>query len=142
MKIPGSISRDFSRINEWSVKNSKTFSPFDFVFLAGNIELLISYSSLFDPVILEYKMGIYLADRFDEESYCLWAKEGYDEKEIQRVMNHLHMQSLSQDDSYSPRVMDFAANTLAGIWRKTLPRGTSVEVVGLGTEDVAVTFWT
>lgn len=142
MKIDDSIALEFNRINEWSEKNSKRFSPFDFVFLAGNIELLVSYSSLFNPHIVTHRGGIYLADRFDEYIYDLWVEKGYGEREIQRVMNHLHIQSMSQGDNYSPRVLGFAANTLAEVWRKTLPKEASVEVVGLGSEDVAVTFWT
>ena len=139
MTADNSIFSRLADVRAW--EGGESLSPLDFVALEGKPSLLFAYASLLDPALEEVDGRFFLANRFSKENLTLWAAEGVVGADAQRVINHLHMTYLMQDDCEDQEVLDAAATIISRIWEKTLPAGSRVEIVERGTISVSVTFF-
>jgi hypothetical protein len=133
----------FSRLPDvraWQ-REHRPLSPLDFVALEGRPSLLFAYSSLLDPDLENVDGRFFLSNRFDRELLDNWEAKGVKGAEAQRVINHIHMSYLMQDECSDVEILDAAAVAVSNTWRKTLPAGVTVEIIGAQTEDVSVTFF-
>lgn len=140
MTADNSIFSRLADVRAWEA-GAKSVSPLDFVALEGKPSLLFAYASLLDPALEEVDGIFFLATGFSKELVTTWAEEGVVGANAQRVINHIHMTYLMQDDCQDQEVLDAAATIISSIWKKTLPAGVRVEIVEPGTISVAVTFF-
>ena len=84
---------------------------------------------------------VFLASRFEVASFDAWRNRGLELREIQRVMNHVHVSTVLQNQDVSDAVAREVARVLAAVWTRTLgAEGLEVECFGESFHDAAVTF--
>lgn len=127
--------------NRWkSGAQGASFSLLDFVCCVCTPDLLLGFAELFSPELVLHDGAYFIASRFDERTYEAWKNRGTKLREIQRVMNHIHMSTLLQREEVSLNVAREAAEAVASIWTLVFrDSGLSGEVVGEEFEDLAVT---
>lgn len=114
----------------------------DYVGFVSTPDLLFGFAELFFPDLVVHEGRRFLASGFSIDTYEQWLNAGRTPEEIQRVMNHLHISTLLQQQNVSDEVAVEAARIVAQVWFRTLgPEGVAVESGGAGLEDAAVTFF-
>jgi hypothetical protein len=117
-------------------------SPIDFVGFVATPELFFGFAELFCPALVERNGGVFLAAGFSDEILGAWLAKGISVIEAQRVMNHVHISTLIQNQSISDELAVEIAEHLAQIWNLTLaPYAAVGERVGVGFADAAATFY-
>lgn len=144
MQLPKAISLQLMSVREWSQSTggSREISLFDYPALVGTPDLFFGFAELFCPTLVEHHGGCFLAAKFSEPTFDLWEQKGVGIVEIQRVMNHVHVSTLLQNQSVSDELAVQVAQHLATIWSLTLqPLGVSAEAFGERLDDAAATLY-
>lgn len=144
MRPNRSIIAQLANFNEWSKTGPEpaTISLLDYVGFVATPDLLFGFAALFWPDLIVHDGLRFLASGFSAEAYDDWKRTGKAPQEVQRVMNHLHVSTLLQQQVVSDEVAVEAARVIATIWSRTLgPEGLVAEAVGGGLDDAAVTFF-
>ncbi|MBK9260712.1 MAG: hypothetical protein IPM54_12950 [Polyangiaceae bacterium] len=117
-------------------------SLIDYVGFVATPDLLFGFASLFWPDLIVHEERRFLASGFSPALYEQWRAKGLNSREIQRVMNHVHISTLFQNQQISDEIAVEAARLLATTWSRTLgPEGLAAEAVGSNLDDAAVTFF-
>lgn len=120
-----------------------TVSLLDYVGFVGTPDLLVAFAELFLPQLIEHDGSKFLAAGFQASTYDAWKKSGLSASDVQRVMNHLHVSTLIQNQDVSDTMAVEIARSIAIIWNRTLlPEKVQAEAVGTTFDDAAVTFYT
>jgi hypothetical protein len=83
------------------------------------------------PELIQHDGLRFLSSRFSEETYEAWLQKDLTPKEIQKVINHIHISTLLQGQEVSDEAAAEAAKVIGIIWRRTLGAdGPEVEVWG------------
>lgn len=119
-----------------------TVTLVDYVGLVGTPDLLFAYAALFWPDLIVHDGLRFLASGFTTHAYEQWRGAGRTPEETQRVMNHIHVSTLFQQQVVSDEAAVEAARFIAQVWCRTLgPDGLTAEAEGMGLSDAAVTFF-
>lgn len=122
--------------------NPEAFTLLDYVGCIATVDKVLAFAELFSPEILVHKGRHFLASGFSQEIYEEWVKAGKGTEDIQRVMNHIHISTLLQDQEVTDEAALKVARVISEIWSKTLSSyGLQVEAIGAGFHDAAVTFF-
>lgn len=127
----------------WEEANpdSAPVSLLDYISLAGKLDYLFAYAELFMPTLVTHNGRRFIASKFSVEVYDDWVKTGASLRDIQCVMNHIHISSLAQDSTLSDQAAVEAASVIATIWKRTLGAdGLTVVTEGSDAMDASVTF--
>ncbi len=118
MKIKSSIIRQLSDFSAWRLVSPKgpNFSLLDYISCVGTPDLLFAFSELFCPELVFHEGDYFLEDRFNADVYRSWKNKLTDSVEIQRVMNHVHISTIFQEQDVSNEVAVQAARVIADIW--------------------------
>jgi hypothetical protein len=125
-------------------KGSRTtlVSLLDYVGFIATLDMVFAFAELFQPELVVHEGRRFLASGFTQATYDGWVQKGTSPKEIQRVMNHIHISTLIQNQEVSDEAACEAAQAIALIWSRTLgPEGLQVEAIGDDFMDAAVTFF-
>jgi hypothetical protein len=144
MKFEFDVRSQLANLNAWSSANPKVapVSLFDYAGLTASPDTLFSFAEFFLPELVEWQGRKFLASRFDHTVYAAWQSKLKSGREIQRVMNHIHISWLLQNDEISDELAVAAAGAIRDIWQRTLgPEGLISESLGRGLEDASVTFF-
>lgn len=127
-------------LQKWK-RSGKTvdFRLIDYVFCVGTPDLLFGYAELLVPELIEQDGALFIAERFDQDTYHSWMSRLNDQVAVQRVMNHLHLSSLLQDQEVSDNVAREAAIRIASVWSRVFAeKGLVGEVYGSTLDDLEV----
>jgi len=106
---------------QWKKSNNGDFSIFDYLGAVGNMELVIALTKLFYPDVVEHEGGIFLAETFQPEIYEQWKAQLENMNEIERVMNHLHLDDLFSDvEEVGIENLYYLGQTLQKMWELRL----------------------
>ncbi len=107
---------------KWRAINGESFSMFDYIFASSHVEIAIAYTKVFWPDFFEYKGGYFLKDIFDESIYQQWEEKLKGNiSEIEKVINHLHIEDLFQDtESFSQQNILYLGSIIAEMWSARL----------------------
>lgn len=144
MRLKDSIIRELSGVRAWSQTGAdgKTISLLDYVCFTATPDMFFGFAALFYPELITHEGRRFLASGFTVAAYDAWAQQGRTANEIQRVLNHLHVSTLIQNQELSDEVAVEIARVVAHIWARTLgPEGLVVEALGSTFVDAAVTFF-
>jgi hypothetical protein len=128
----------------WSATGAASgpISLIDYVGFIATLDSLFAFAALFFPDLVVHDGLRFLASGFSSTTYEAWLKEGRSGHDIQRVLNHLHICSLLQQQEVSDEAAVEAARIIAEIWTRTLgPEGLTVVTSGSTLSDAAVTFF-
>lgn len=144
MRPNDSVMAQLADFDAWSRSGPQgaEISLIDYVGFVATPDLLFGFASLFWPDLIVYQGLRFLASGFSPALYEQWRGKGLDSREIQRVMNHVHVSTLFQNQQISDETAVEAARILATIWSRTLgPEGLATEAVGSSLDDAAATFF-
>jgi hypothetical protein len=140
--VPDAIAAELESLKQWSSGSGAKLSSFDFVGLVATPDLFFAFSELLQPEITEYGGGSFIASRFSPSVFGLWQERGTELRDIEKVMNHVHVSWIVQNQSISDQMAIAIAERLAEVWRLTLSRyDVEVSAIGDGLMDAAATFW-
>ena len=141
MRVNRQTLDELREYSKWkSSSSSGEFSLFDFICCVATPDLLFGFAEVFYPELVLHNGAYFIESRFDETTFEAWTKKGTELREIQRVMNHIHMSTLLQGQGVSPDVARAAAEAVASTWTRVFhDRDLVGEVIGEGLEDLAVT---
>ena len=72
-----------------------TITLLDYVGFIATPDAFFGFAALFWPDTLVHEGHVFLASRFEVASFDAWRDRGLELREIQRVMNHVHVSSCS-----------------------------------------------
>lgn len=139
--------QDLRRYIEWSNNGNvqlELYAEFN-----TNKDILISHIKFLWPDFVVYE-GKVFRDGFNIENYKRWKKKyNNNVEEIERVMNHIHLQEgLLQNlpESLSDKNLEYVSSMLVKMWKAALSSqfpNRSFEVIGDKQEngDYLITFW-
>ena len=144
MRPSASIIAKLADFQEWckTGADKSPISLLDYVGFVASPDLVFGFAELFCPDLIVHEGLHFLGSGFSADVYEQWLRAGRNPREIQRVMNHVHVSTLLQHQVVSDDVAAEVARVVAAIWSRTLgPDGLVAEVVGSNLDDAAVTFF-
>lgn len=110
---------DFQR---WKKANSDDFSLWDYLFGVSSVEVALAFTKLFWPDFVEHEGGIFLSEAFNSQIYERWkAQMGNDIAEIEKVMNHQHIDDiLPGAENVSTENLFYLGQAIAQMWESRL----------------------
>jgi hypothetical protein len=143
MRPNNSVMAQLADFEAWSKSGPQptTITLIDYIGFVATPDLFFGFAALFRPELIVYQGARFLASGFSEELYEQWRSKGLNSRDIQRVLNHVHISTLFQNQSVSDETAVEAARILASIWSYTLgSEGLVAEAVGTNLESAAATF--
>jgi len=141
VRIKDSVMADLEDFQAWSANGPAPIDLLDYVGFIAKPDYVFAFAALLMPELVTHEGHRFMASRFSIETYDSWRAKGATPREIQRVMNHLHVQTLVQGQEVSDEVATEVARVIGAIWERTLgPEGLVVEVIGGDYFELAVTF--
>jgi hypothetical protein len=140
--FPSKILGMLKDYNSWSRSETelKTISIFDYLCFTATPDALFAFASLFFIELIKYEDGLFIKERFDEAVYGEWKKRLDSVAEIQRVMNHIHIRQIFQNQVISDELAFESAKLIQNIWSRTFESdGLKAEVHGKTSQDISVT---
>jgi len=144
VRSPAEILQELDAFKAWSRSGppGSQISPIDFIGFIATPDLFFGFVGLFCPEVVQRRGGVFLASGFTDEALDAWLRKGTTLREAQRVMNHIHVSTLIQDQVVSDELAIEIADHLASIWNLTLGGHSVVaERIGTGAVDAATTFY-
>lgn len=127
---------DFNSWNEGQPQDR--ISIFDYLCFNATPDLLFGFAALFFCELIKVEGHWFIQSRFDHESYERWKNKGLDVVEIQRVMNHIHIRSLLQQQPLDDSLAMACAQLIKRAWDQVHKEKMMVAEVH-GGEDISVT---
>jgi hypothetical protein len=143
VRIEKSILTQLQDFQRWASTgaSSGAASLLDYVGFVGTLDGLFAHAELFYPERVIHNGRQFLASGFTPQLYDDWISRGLRPKEVQRVLNHVHVSTLLQNQAVTDEAAVEVAKVIAHIWNRTLgPEGVIVESAGATFADAAVTF--
>lgn len=144
MRLPPDIVEQLSDFKAWSGTGAQSgeVTLLDYVGFTATPDALFGFAALFQPDLVVHEEHHFLASGFSVKTFDGWRANGFALRDVQRVMNHLHVAALLQNSEVSDRLAVEAARVIADIWKRTLgPEGLDVAYFGTTLHDAAVTFY-
>jgi hypothetical protein len=117
------------------------FTLLDFLGCVGTPDLLYAVAELFWPSLVEFGGRHFIAAHFSKELYRDWKTRLGSEREIQKIMNHIHMRAVLPDDVDDDVAVDLAM-MIAKFWSQVFAGlGIVAEASGEDAESAAVTLY-
>ncbi|MEV0731776.1 hypothetical protein [Polymorphospora sp. NPDC050346] len=147
---PGNIARPlpafFTAWRDGWGPQAAAWVPVDFLNQASSLPATIAAGWLFNPGTVEYRSGIFLADRFDATTVDSWFERYPQEPgRIEAVVNQWALDDMFANCDLTPYedALPTLARDIAACWRAVLAqrypgRAIQVEIA----DGPAVTFWT
>lgn len=99
-------------------QESTKFGLISYVTCVATPDLLFAFAELLAPDLVEYRGSYFIAERFDESIYDEWRSKLSDPRDIERVVNHVHISTLFQDQDVPDEVAVAAARLIADAWTR------------------------
>lgn len=144
MRPKDSVMSQLHDFQAWSTAGAAPgpVSLLDYVGFIATLDSLFGFVALFLPDLVVHEGLRFLASGFSKETYEAWVREGKSPQEIQRVLNHVHISMLLQQEEVTDEAAVEAARVIAEIWSRTLgAEGLIAEAVGSSCADAAITFY-
>ena len=141
MKVDAEIERNLTDYQGWNAGESE-FGFLDYTCCVATPDLFFGFSELLVPELVEHEGEWFRAEKFDRKTHEDWKRALADPLAIQKVMNHIHLSTLFQDQVVADAVALAAARQLATIWSRVLAdKGLVAEAYGDNLTDLEVTFF-
>src|ERR1700724_4310800 len=85
----------------WRSSSGQDISLLDYVGFVATPDLLFAFAELFRPMLVLHEGAYFIKDRFDEQSFDSWRQRLNDIESVQKMMNHLHVSTLYQEQEIS-----------------------------------------
>jgi hypothetical protein len=130
---------DYSLWNEGKDESDR-ISLLDYACFNATPDLLIAVMELLNPTLINHEGSYFIKTRFDKSTYDDWKKEAVEKKEVEKVMNHIHVTSIFQNQDLDIEVAELAAILITNCWNREFENlSLEASVIGDSIEDLAVT---
>jgi len=130
---------DFQSWNEGKC-DAERITLFEYASFKATPDSLMAFAALFFCELTEVEDHYFIADRFDARVFAELKSEWTDLREVQRIMNRLHMSTLMQNAEISDTLAKVCAQVLAASWNEVHgAKHVVAEVHGNTLEDLSVT---
>ncbi len=110
---------------------------FDYVTCVATPDSFFAFLELFLPDLVLHEGNYFLASHFEPRTYDDWKRQLKDPGAVQKVMNHVHISTLFQQQEIPDLVARAVARQLAVSWSITLAaKGLVTEMYGDTFEDL------
>ena len=141
MKVTTDILSTLKDYQAWSAGKSD-FDLLDYVTCVATPNLFFGFGELFFPELVHHAGNYFLASHFRAALYDEWLARLKDPLAVQKVMNHVHISTLFQQQVVPDLVAVAVAKQLAASWSLSLAdKGLIGEAYGKTLEDLEVTFF-
>jgi hypothetical protein len=101
------------------------FDMWSYLNLRGDFDLAAAFTKLFWPDFVEVDGCVLLQRSYSPATFAQWMEKlGGDRREVESVMNHVHISDLflnpSRDVEYSEALFEFLAHALMRGWKSAL----------------------
>lgn len=118
------------------------FDLLDYVNCVATPDLLFGFLELLCPSLILHDGNYFLANHFNAATYDEWMSQLNDPVAVQKVMNHMHISTLFQQQDVPDVVAREAAQHIAACWSKALAdKELIAEAFGDTLENAEVTFF-
>jgi len=125
-----------------STAGGKEISLLDYVGFVATPDLLFAFAELFRPALILHSGVYFIKDRFDAALFDEWKERLGDVRSVQKMMNHLHLSTLFQNQVISDDVAVWSSRVIADIWSSTFSHlGLEGLAFGESLHDAAVTLY-
>jgi hypothetical protein len=139
MSTPKDVLSSLSDYQAWA--KGGELSMFEYAQCIGTPDLWCMLIDFAEPELVQHRGDYFYASGFSLEVYEEWSRELDDPREIQRVMNHVHVGLLVQGSDVPDHVIAYIARGIARLWCYTLQgKGLVAEAYGEGASS-EVTFF-
>jgi len=145
MRISKDVLARLEDFQRWKASSADpgSFDLFDYVVSTGTPDLFFGFLELLCPELLVYRGNYFIASRFDESLFWVWWEKLLDIRKVQKIINHIDMVTIFQQQNVHDSVAEFAAKCIAEAWSKQFhAEGLVAEAYGEGLYGAHVTlFW-
>jgi len=137
------ILKKLSDFQQWRRSpDGEGITLLDYVGFVATPDLFFAFDQLFHPDLLVHDGNYYLASHFEPEIYREWSERTNDVVEIQKVMNHVHISTVFQNQSMDDDVAIAIARKLEVHWSLVFrDNGLRGLAFGSAFDDAAVTLF-
>jgi hypothetical protein len=136
------VVRQLEDYQAWKVSSPVEFSLFDYIGCISRPDLLFAFAELFCPTLVLYNDHYFIESRFSEEVFIQWKNSGKSDSEIQKIMNHIHISTIFQNQDISSEVAVASAHTIAKIWKLVFgKKGLKTQTAGNDLHSAEVTLY-
>lgn len=140
MELPNEALRQLKGYEAWR-RGAEDYDLIDYLMCVGTADSLVAMLELIKPELIHIDGHLFFKHKFSKDVYRQWSKKLATTRDIQRVMNHIHVSSFVQGDEITNEVAVHIATKLAEIWSAIFaPLGLVAEAYGddLETAQVAL----
>lgn len=144
VKFDPAILHELSDFQAWkrNVEGGAPFSLQDYVGCVMTPDLLFACAELFWPQLIMHDGHYFIASGFEPEIYEDWQNRLDDPVDIQKIMNHIHIGIIFQNQDVTLGMYLEAANLIAEFWTSVFsPLGLVGHAGGEIFEDISVTLF-
>jgi len=103
---------------------------------------LFAFAELLRPPLILHEGAYFIKDRFDAVLFDDWKQRLGDLEAVQKMMNHIHISTLFQNQEISSDVAVWSARVIADIWTSIFSHlGLQGLAFGESLQDAAVTLY-
>jgi len=141
VRVPTDVLSMLKDYQSWAAGKSD-FDLLDYVACVATPDLFFGFGELFFPEVVLHDGNYFLASDFRASTYNEWLVRLKDPIAVQKVMNHVHISTLIQQQVVPDLVALEVAKHLAACWSVSLAdKGLVAEAYGETFEDLEVTFF-
>lgn len=115
MNFPSEVLSSLRDFQSWRGEKER-FDLIDYLMCVSTPDSLVAMLKLIKPDLVEFEGEYFLSHQFSPELYWQWFDKLQNKREVQRIMNHLHVSSFIQGEEVAAEVSSFIAMELAHIW--------------------------
>jgi hypothetical protein len=138
------ISNELREYSSWNTGKlaEDRITLFDYSTFIATPDILFAMAELFDPKLYRFEGCYFIEEKFSEDIYLSWKLKGLGKREIEKVMNHIHITSILQDSDMSIALAKHCCELIVDMWNKIFRNNNiTSEVLGSNLEDLSITFF-
>jgi hypothetical protein len=143
MEILKKMSPQLKEYQSWrGTERGEDITLLDFAGFVATPDILCAIYALFFPECILHRDRYFLANHFSESLYDQWIEKSESGMAVQKVLNHVHISTLIQNQSIPDLLACQCAQLLCAAWKCSLEGlDVTVQSGGTGYDDAYVTFY-
>lgn len=140
MKTPEPVLRSLTHFRTWN-QSDPDVDLYLYATMAVPPDAFVAILDVLEPELVQHRGAYFLARGFTADVFDGWAERHRDLRDIQRVMNHIHVDQFFRERDVLDCVYEFLGERIARHWSLAFrDLGLVAECYGVGSE-VEVTLY-
>ncbi len=140
MIVPKEVVDELRDFQSWANAN-KGLDLYDYATLAMTPDQFVALLEVIEPELIIHDGQYFRKRAFDEATYSDWIEKLHDPREVQKVMNHIHVSQFAREANVPFVLLKFIGDNIARLWTRAFAdKGLVAEAYSDG-DDVEVTLF-